>query len=161
MNEYAALLKKKGNAVPWNLPTIAQPVGDFRAFSAKLETTDVDRMFMWFEFRKHTKDGSSKLTDSLPEAAEVPRIKSFIQGDSQKPPADLRTTPNLEPMLVTHDLHRGPLYGIDGNHRMVAQFLSGKSFDGVPVYVCTHPNLLTWAYIPKSAKEWFAARGLT
>jgi len=48
----------------------------------------------------------------------------------------------------------GPLYGIDGNHRLVAQFLSSKGFDEVPVYDCTHAKMLEWAYVTDAARAW-------
>lgn len=83
-----------------------------------------------------------------------------MAGDSERGwgPLDLRTAPNFEPVLLTNDVMRGPLYGIDGNHRLVAQFLSGKGVAEVPVYVCFHAKMLEWAYIPETARAWYKQR---
>jgi hypothetical protein len=57
-------------------------------------------------------------------------------------------------MLVAEDLHRGPLYAIDGNNRMIGQYRSGKEFDGVAVFVLTHPRMMTWPYMHDVARHW-------
>lgn len=156
-------LREQGTGVSLDLASMPKPPDGYRAVRAILEDSDLDRIFLWFEFRKHTKDGSAKLTDALPESASEKRISRFIAGDSTKgwTPIDLRTTPNFEAMLLTNDVMRGPLYGIDGNHRLVAQFLSGKGFADVPVYVCFHPKMLEWAYIPETARAWYKNRTRT
>jgi hypothetical protein len=70
----------------------------------------------------------------------------------------LRTTPGLEPMLVAEALDRGPLYCIDGNHRLIAQHRSGKGFHEVPVFVLTHPKLMEWAYVQDVVRHWSGVR---
>jgi hypothetical protein len=61
----------------------------------------------------------------------------------------------MEPSLLTNVAIDGPLNGIDGNHRLVAQFLSGKGIDEVAVLVCTHPMMLAWCNISHEAREWY------
>jgi hypothetical protein len=57
-----------------------------------------------------------------------------------------------QPVIVTNDLDSHVLYLTDGNHRVIAQQLSSKGFEGVEVYVCVPPNLLRWAYLPPNFK---------
>lgn len=149
-------LKEQRTGVSLDLASMPKPADGYRAFRAVLEHSDLERIFLWFEFRKHTRDGTAKLTDALPESAGEKRIRRFIDGDSTRGwwPIDLRTASGFEPVLLTNDMMRGPLCGIDGNHRLVAQFLSGKGLNQVPVYVCFHTNMLEWAYIPATARAW-------
>jgi hypothetical protein len=60
-------------------------------------------------------------------------------------------------MIVANDLHRGLLYTIDGNHRSVAQWLTRKGFQDVPVYALVHVRLTEWAYVPAAARELFSS----
>jgi len=150
-------LRKLGTGVSLDLASMPKPADSYAAFRPSLEDSDVDRIFLSFEFQKHTKDRTAKLTDALPESASKKRIRRLIEGDATKgwEPIDLRFASGFEPVLLTNHVTCGPLYGIDGNHRMVAQFLSRKGFDGIPVYVCTHPRMLEWAYITHTARAWY------
>lgn len=149
-------LRKQGSGVPLDLVSMPNPVDGYAAFRGTLEACDLDRIFLWFEFRKHTKEGTAKLTDVLPQSAGEKRIRRFIEGEASNcGPLDLRTAFGFEPTLLTNDVEHGPLYAIDGNHRMAAQFLSGKAFDKVPVYVCRHVRMLEWAYITATARAWY------
>jgi hypothetical protein len=126
----------------------------YTAYRATLDDSDLDRLILYWEFKIHTKDGTCRLTDALPSSAANDRIRSFIHGNPAKgyPPADLRSTPDRQPVIVTDDVNSHILYLIDGNHRVIAQRLSGKSFQDVPVYVCVHPKMLAWAYLPANFK---------
>jgi hypothetical protein len=156
VDEYLALLQAKKSGVPLDLATMPGPRDLYGAFSAQLERDDVYRLYLWFQFRKYTGGPDSKLTDVTEAADREPRVRRFIDGDPKKGlgPADLRTSPGLEPMLVAEGLHCGPLYGIDGNHRMIAQHRSGKGFQDVPVFVLTHPRLMEWAYVQDVVRNW-------
>ena len=141
--------------VSLNLVDMPGKPDEYRAFKVLLDSEDVERLVLWWQFEKDTKDESFRLTDVLESAAMKPRVKSFVDGNPSKSqmPADLRTLPNMEPVIVTNDLESSFLYLIDGNNRTLAQHLSGKGFQDVPAYVCVHPKMMAWAYIPKYYKR--------
>lgn len=156
---YQEHLWKQGSGVRLDLSSMPRPVDGYTTFRATLDDGDLDRIFLWYEFRKHTKNGTTKLTDALPESAEEQRIRQILKGDEiagwQR--INLRAVSNFEPSLLTDDATHGPLCVIDGNHRLVAQLLSGNGFDGVSVYVCIHANMLEWAYVRTAARAWKAS----
>lgn len=105
---------------------------------AFLEEIDLNRVYLWREATQHSDGKSNKLADMPKRLLEDhPRVKSFWAGDPANgyEPID-STMPGMEPTLVTDDIQNGPLYAIDGNHRLMAHFLSMSSIDGVRVYVC-------------------------
>lgn len=157
VSEYQALLKSKGSGVAMDLAIMPSPVESYTAFRAVLEEDDLNRIFLWFQFKEDTAGMTGKLTDALPESASKKRVKPLIEGDPAKGwmPIDLRSALGFEPMLVTNDFIHGPLQVIDGNHRMIAQFITGKGFDHLPVYVCVHPRMMEWPYMIESAHDWF------
>jgi len=68
-------LRKQGTGVSLDLASMPKSADRYAAFQATLEDSDVERVFLWFEFRRHTKGGTAKLTDSLPESASEKRIR--------------------------------------------------------------------------------------
>jgi len=76
--------RKQGSGVSLDLASMPKPADGYTAFRATLEDVDVHRIFLWFEFRKHTKDGTAKLTDALLESPSEKRIKRFVEGDGTK-----------------------------------------------------------------------------
>ena len=160
VDEYLTLLRVKESGVLLELATMPHPIEQYAAFCAQLERDDVDRLYLWFEFRRYTAGTGSKLTDVTDAADHVKQVRSFIDGNPNlgKGPADLRKSPGLEPMLVAESLHRGPLYAVDGNHRIIAQHRSGKDFEDVPVFVLTHPSLMKWAYVQDVVSHWSSLR---
>jgi hypothetical protein len=162
LEEFGTLLKKKGNAVPWYPPEIAQPVSGFLCYLASLEASDEDRVFFWWQHQVHTVGQTGKWTDVLPNAAEnSDRIRDFLEGNLAKGyvPVDLRTADGFEPMFITHDFDLGPLLAIDGNHRLEAQRISGEGLAGAMCYVCCHPAILGHRYMTGSARAWFRNKG--
>lgn len=157
VEEFQALLRRNGSGVLFDPLPIPAPIDTYTAFRATLESLDLDRIFLWPQFKADTAGNTGKLTDALPESASKERVKPLIEGDATKGwgPIDLRKAVEFEPMLVTNDLVRGSLQAIDGNHRMIAQFITGKSFDGVTVYVCVHPMMMNWPYVIQSARDWY------
>ncbi len=127
---------------------------DYTACRSTLDDSDLERLILYWEFKIHTKNGTCRVADTLPSSAVHDRIRSFIHGNPERgyPPADLRSTRDLEPVIVTNDVKSHILYLIDGNHRVIAQRLSGKGFQGVPVYVCVHAKMLAWPYLPPNFK---------
>lgn len=133
-----------GVKLPW-------PVDECQGYRVDLDARDVNKLVLWFQFEHDTKGHSCNVTDLLPSAMTKARVKSFIEGNlaDGKAPADLRTTANIEPVIVANDLVSDLLYIIDGSHRIVAQHLSQKGFQDVPVFICVHPDALKWPYIPQ------------
>lgn len=154
---YLELLQMKGSGVTCDLVKTAATEEHFASFSARLECDDVHRLYLWFEFRKYTGNDYSKLTEVGESADQSDRVRRFAEGDPAegRPAVDLRTSSGLEPMLVAEGLHCGPLYALDGNHRLIAQHRSGKGLGGVPVFVLTHPRMMEWAYAGDVRRHWF------
>lgn len=127
----------------------------YQGFRVRLDADDVNKLVLWWEFENHTNGKSCKLIDALESASFLPKVKSFLKGAHAqgRGPSDLRTLPNMEPVIVTNDLGSKFLYSIDGNHRILAQHLSQKGFQDVPAFVCVHPKMLEWAYIPRCYKR--------
>lgn len=156
VDEYLSLLRQRRSGVLLDLDSMPDPREQYAAFRASLVGDDRDRLYLWFEFRKYTGGIDSKLTDVTEAVDRHARVRTFIHGDPDlgKGPADLRITPSLEPMLVAEAPDRGPLYCIDGNHRVIAQHRSGKGFHDVPVFVLTRPKLMEWAYVQDVVRHW-------
>jgi hypothetical protein len=129
--------------------------GEHRGFKGTLEADDVNKLILWWEFQKHTVDQNCSLTDLLPTAAALPRVRSFLEGDPSRDlaPLDLTLPKNMELVVVTNDVFNGWLYIIDGNNRAVAQRIRNVPFQGVPVFVCEHPAMDKWTYIPEYYKK--------
>ncbi len=92
-------LRAHGTGVSLDLASMPKPADGYAAFRATLEDGDVDRIFLWFEFQKHTKNRSGKLTEALPEFINEKRIRQLVEGDKAKGwgPIDLRTASRFEP----------------------------------------------------------------
>lgn len=133
------------------------PLAEFQFYCATLEANDVDRLYLLGEFAKHTNNLTGKLkhvTNIGMDSKRIERINSFINppSDSSLNPIDLRENSNLELIIVTPDIDMGPFTIIDGNHRAIAQWQRFKSIDGIRAYVCVHPEILKWPYIPIKAR---------
>lgn len=143
-------LNAMGSSV--NLDTMLQGRSDeCTGFRVQLDAYDADKLILWWEFFKENRTAENcKVSNICQSAASVPRIKQFVEGDSEKGfnPIDLRTAQNMEPVIVTNDLKSNFLYIIDGSHRTCAQHLSHKDFQDVSAYVCVHPEMLKSLYIP-------------
>jgi len=100
----------------------------YQGFRVRLDADDVNKLVLWWEFENHTNGKSCKLIDALESASFLPKVKSFLKG--------------------AHAQGRGP-----SDHRILAQHLSQKGFQDVPAFVCVHPKMLEWAYIPRCYKR--------
>jgi hypothetical protein len=127
----------------------------FTVFKAQLDAEDAEKLVLWWEFQEDTQDRCCRVVRLLGSAASKARVRSFVEGDASKGygPADLRILQNNEPVIVTASLESDFLYLIDGNNRVMGQQLSCKSFQGVRVFVCVHPQIMKWAYIPMHYKQ--------
>jgi hypothetical protein len=141
-------LKSRGSALslPFN-------PSDYQAFHVQMEQGDEKRIVLWWENEKATKDRDCRLVNSDDSAGAHDRVQSFIHGNAKGlEPADLRSSPNLEPVAVTNELDGNFWYLIDGSHRSIAQFRSKKSFEGASIFVCVHPQIMNWPNIPSFYK---------
>ncbi len=126
---------------------------ELRAHRATLEPSDADAVMLWWEFQQHTTGASCWLQDLQPSAGGLARAVSFQVGDeSGRRPVDLRFAVDLEPVLVSTGTHDW-LYVLDGNHRLIAQWLANRDLTGIDVYVVVDPRLKEWAYIPTAHKQ--------
>jgi hypothetical protein len=148
-------LKTVAAGVLLDLRSMPGRPAEYKGFAVRLDADDADKLVLWWEFENHTNGKSCRLTDALESVSSLPKVKSFLEGTRPqgRGPSDLRTSPNMEPVIVTDDLGSKFLYSIDGNHRILAQHLSQKGFQDVPAYVCVHPKMLEWAYIPRCYKR--------
>lgn len=124
------------------------PTNEIRCYRVVLEEGDLDRLFVMQDFAAYTSNGSCRLRDVLPSIADIKRVASFTT-----PSVDLRKRTGLEVILVGSDVDRASLVAIDGNHRIIAQYISQGSVDGVPAFVCVHPAMNRWPYVPPLARS--------
>ena len=127
------------------------PTNQLLCYRVQLERPDEDRLFMLglTEFINQTRGQSCRLRDVLPGASAIQRVASFITAG-----INLRSRSGLELVLVAAELQCAPLVAIDGNHRAMAQFLAHGSVEGVPAFVCVHPAIGQWPYVPPLARAY-------
>jgi hypothetical protein len=87
------------------------PLHEFELSRVQLESCDTERIFLLSEFRPHTAHQSGKLTDVTAAARMLERVGEFINAA-----IDLRSSQNLDLVLVSAAADRAPLIVIDGNH---------------------------------------------
>lgn len=131
--------------------------GHWHGYKVTLNSDDLDRVILWWENQNHTKNKTCKVADLLPSAKNLERVQSFIVGSDAKglSPLGLRSADGMEPCVVASSIDDDFLYVIDGNHRLIAHWLQGRSLDDVTIYVAVHDNLKSWVYIPSYwKKQW-------
>lgn len=144
-----AHLKTRSSAVslPWTL-------SEYQVFHVEMEQGDESRIVLWWENENATKHRNCRLVDSFESAGDKSRVDSFIYGDGNRfGPINLQTSPCLAPVAVTDNPNGNFWYLIDGSHRSIAQFRSKKSFEGVQIFVCVHPQIMNWPNIPSYYKQ--------
>jgi hypothetical protein len=125
------------------------PTNEFQCYRVQLAKQDEDRVFLLglTEFINLTQGQSCQLRDVVQAASAIPRVVSFIEAG-----IDLQSRPGLELVVVARELQSAPLVVIDGNHRAIAQFFSQGSVEGVSAFVCVHPAIGQWPFIPPLAR---------
>lgn len=128
--------------------------GEYCCYRGLLSDGDLPGLVMWFENEKHTAGGSCLLADLEESRRHAPRVASFIEGNPNKKfgPADLRSMADRELVLLSFDTNANFYYAIDGNNRLQAHYLSHRSIESVPAFLCVHPEVQNWAYIPRYHK---------
>ncbi|XOF33677.1 MAG: nucleotidyltransferase family protein [Candidatus Electrothrix sp. YB6] len=129
------------------------PTDAFKLYKAMLEPEDTDSVYLLdCDFVPWTEGYTGRLRDFDQKKADDStrkRIESFITHSEQsgKQPVDLRSSPQLALTLICAQPD-GPWVIIDGNHRALAQYRQYGSLADVPAYVCVHPEIGDWRYIP-------------
>ncbi len=129
--------------------------GQWRGYKAILENEDLDKIILWWENNKYTRNETCRIRDLLPKAENLVRVQSFIKGDNTKrrSPIDLTSAEGMELCVLTDSIESKFLYVIDGNHRLIAHRFQGRPLNGVPTYVAIHNRLNNWVYIPDYHKS--------
>jgi hypothetical protein len=123
-------------------------LGEVKALRATLDANDLARLFLLGigGFDVLTKDRTWRVADLLPTAWTIDRMKSFVGAKM-----DLRQRPDLAVVIATANAESGPLVLIDGNHRAMAHFLSHRTVEDLPAFVCEHDGFRQWPYVPPLA----------
>ena len=135
------------------------PAEEFRTFRGTLETDDGDQLFLLnCGFIAGTRGETGRVTDIVREELSdsvAERVRSLMEPRPELDgrSIDLRSSSALAPVLVCTDAIDGPWTIIDGNHRAIAQFLLCGDMDDVPVYVCVHPRIGAWSFVPGGARS--------
>jgi hypothetical protein len=130
---------------------------DWICYRALVEKADEDRIVMAGNF-DHITNNTRKLAHLvdldiiLKEEYEDrgKRIKTIIEGgDGYESGLDLLRDKGYEIVFVGEDLNSGPLFMMDGTHKMIAHYLThGKGLVSVPCYLCIHPKIRSWSWFP-------------
>lgn len=125
------------------------PTSEFQLLRVTLDDSDLTRLFLLgiTEFAEYTAARSCRVPDLLPEAGQVGRVASFVRDK-----VDLPARADLALLIVSPDPRAGPLVLTDGNHRVMAHYLTHHNVQGVPAFVCVHPKIRGWNFMPRLAR---------
>jgi hypothetical protein len=123
------------------------PLPEFRTFKVALDSDDIDRLFILWDFAQYTAGHTCQLKDVLPLAESEGRVAPFIRDA-----VDLRTRHDRAIQIVSDAETGRPLVVIDGNHRAIAQYLMYRTVHDVPAFLCIHPKIGEWSGMPPSAR---------
>ena len=130
---------------------LVSPPSEFRVFKATLADADTPRLFLLgiTEFAVCTRNQTCRIADLIPEdALRISRVDSFVSGR-----VDLPSRQDLALLIVAAEFDSGPMIIIDGNHRAMAQYATWQSMEGMPAFLCIHPNIFNWnKFVPNMAR---------
>ena len=119
------------------------PLSEFKAFSVRLEASDLDRLLLLnCGFAGDTKGQTCKLRDVLPGVVAHERVRNVIDK------ACFPVSTDQAILIVSADEKCGPLTIYDGNHRAMAQYLMRRTVNDVLAYVCVHRRISEWGFVP-------------
>lgn len=119
------------------------PLTEFLAFNVRLETSDIDRLYLLdCGFATYTSGQTCRLRDLLPEAAFHEGVRNVFDK------ACFPVSPDQAILIVSPDEKSRPLTIYDGNHRAMAQFLKQRSVHDILAYVCVHRRISEWGFVP-------------
>jgi hypothetical protein len=112
----------------------------------RLEKADLDRIVLFENFKIYTKGESIpfRITDIRKHIAKRKDKNRRIINWVDNPEFDLRSESLWEKIsitIVTTNEKSGPLFIMDGNHRLCAQFLNHKCVHDVRSYVMINPYI--------------------
>ena len=121
------------------------PPNQSTCYGIVFEEADQDKIFLIHVtgFINLTSSDSFKLIDVNSSAGEVPRVKYWVDRG-----IDLSANANWAPVFVSAKLE-SPLIAIDGNHRLMAHFLTHRSIEGIRAYLYVHSNISQWGLNPR------------
>ncbi len=132
---------------------------EFQFYKAVLEANDISNLFLLnCGFASNTHGQTGRLEDIKPETisdSSKSRIRAFTKSPTkcEKYTIDLRQSPQLALILLCVEAKDGPWIITDGNHRAISQYLSYGHLHDVTVYLCVHPQISKWPYIPTLARN--------
>lgn len=129
------------------------PKEEIVCYKVILDENDTNRICLVGNFRNVT-NNTGRLSDIDRLAVLVQetenrgkRVNDFLHGRNEgEAGIDLIGNNNFAPVLVGIDLNEGPLVLIDGSHRSIAQCIRNGSMQGVPAYICMHPNMINYGF---------------
>jgi hypothetical protein len=133
------------------------PIAEFQINWVLLDDSELERIFLLGEFGKMTHNKTNRLIDVmdlLPDDT-TKRIDERILSRN----LDIRLQRNESLMIVATNIEDGPLTIIDGNHRAMNHFKKHNNIQDVPAYVCVHPNISRWPFVPRLARKQMMFRG--
>lgn len=132
----------------YHMSDIFPPV-EFKAFIATLDVDDLDRLFLLGNFSGVTQDRTCKVKDVVlsPGTSTIEKVEGIIAKGAH---SGLATNPEI--VMVTTDAQHGPWVITDANHRTIAWHRTRGNIDGVLAFVCEHPLINKWAYVPRAAR---------
>ena len=68
---------------------------------------------------------------------------------------DLSESDEWSPVFITPNHDTRALVAIDGNHRLMAHYLTHRSVEGVHAYLFSHPKTAVWDWFPHYAREMY------
>lgn len=119
------------------------PISEFVSFWVMLEEADWDRLFLISQFAQYTHGNTGKVIHAR-ELSEKTESTVALYSSMQS------VCPAL--LIVSANIETASLIIIDGNHRAIAQYRKQKGSNIPAAYVCIHPNINKWGYVPKGAR---------
>lgn len=125
------------------------PISEGQCYKVVLHYTDINRVFLLYapNLTNLTINRNYQLNETIEEAGNEPRVQYWLDRN-----IDLSTSDSWAPVFVSPNLDTGSLVAIDGNHRLMAHFLTHKSIQGLQAYLFVHPNITNWKWFPPHAK---------
>ena len=133
---------------------LVSPLDEFNSYRIMLTKADCDRLFLLnCGFVEYTHGRTGKVRDidrDRLSSDSSARVNSFFgpPSQSEKTQIDLRSSPHLAIVLVCADAACGPIVITDGNHRAIAQYLIYGGLSDIHAYMCVHPKINRWPYVP-------------
>lgn len=124
------------------------PADQFTIYQVTFDAVDLGRLCVLNDFARHTVGGLGYLEGIQPAADFRERVQKKLAEN-----IDLRHDAEAAPVFVCPDFQTGQLTVIDGNHRLTAHYLKFQAVSDVVAYVCVHPQIVDWGFLPPAARQ--------